>query len=63
MEMVIVMANYNKKTEPSEYLKTALAVSAALVIFLASACYIICKTLSARRHYERWKDYEECGLS
>lgn len=54
--------NYIEKKNTIEYLKTAVAVSAALVLFLVSASYIIYKSVAAYRHNERWKDYDECGI-
>ena len=57
------MENHNSRKEALECIKTTLAVSAALVLFLSSASYIIYKSVSAYRHNERWKDYDECGLS
>ena len=57
------MDKKNSTMETFECVKTALTVSAALVLFLASASYIIYKSISAYRHNERWKDYDECGLS
>ncbi len=54
--------NIEKRTESIEILKTTIAVSAALVVFLASAAFIVYKSISAYRHNERWKDYDECGI-
>lgn len=46
-----------------EFLNTAIPVAAALVLFLASAGFIVFKAISAYNYNERWKDYDECGLS
>lgn len=45
------------------YVKTAVPVAAALVLFLVSAGFIAYKMISNRLYNERWKDYDECGLS
>ena len=54
---------YDGREDTINYLRTALPVSAALVIFLVSAGFIVYKLITAYRHNERWKDYDECGLS
>lgn len=46
-----------------QYMNTAIPVAAALVLFLASAAFILYKAVSAYNYNERWKDYDECGLS
>ncbi len=57
----------NKKYDPINdslnYLKTAIPVSAALVLFLVSAGFIVYRLIISYRYNERWKDYDECGLS
>ena len=54
---------YNDREDTINYLRTAIPVSAALVIFLVSAGFIVYKLITAYRHDQRWKDYDECGLS
>lgn len=54
---------YDAREDTINYFKTALPISAALVIFLVSAGFIAYKLITAYRHNERWKDYDECGLS
>ncbi len=54
--------NIEKRNESIEMMKTTIAVCAALVIFLASAGFIVYKSVVAYRHNERWKDYDECGI-
>lgn len=44
-------------------IRTVLPVVAALFIFLLSAGYIAYRMISNRNYNERWKDYDECGLS
>ena len=54
--------NYYSKKVTLEFLRTAVPVSAALVLFLVSAGFIVYKLITAYRHNERWKDYDECGM-
>ena len=54
---------YDSREDTLNYFRTALPVSAALVLFLVSAGFIAYKLIIAYRHNERWKDYDECGLS
>ena len=54
---------YDGREDTINYLRTALPISAALVLFLVSAGFIVYKLVTAYRHNERWKDYDECGLS
>ncbi|MCX4256104.1 MAG: hypothetical protein OSJ54_04150 [Oscillospiraceae bacterium] len=54
--------NYDSKKETLDFLGTAVPVSAALVLFLVSAGFIVYKLITAYRHNERWKDYDECGM-
>ena len=44
-------------------LKSAVPVVAALFLVVASVAYIIYRTMSNRAYIEKWKDYDECGLS
>lgn len=44
-------------------LRTVLPVVSALFLFLVSAGYIAYRMISNRNYNERWKDYDECGLS
>ncbi len=46
-----------------EFMHAALPVAIALVVFLVSAGFIIFKIVNDRNYNERWKDYDECGLS
>lgn len=44
-------------------IRTATPVVVALFLFLVSAGYIAYRMISNRNYNERWKDYDECGLS
>lgn len=43
--------------------RSALPVVGALFLVMVSAAYIIYRAVSNRAYYEKWKDYDECGLS
>ena len=55
--------NYDEKEDTLNFFRTAIPISAALVLFLVSAGFIAYKLITAHRHHERWKYYDECGLS
>lgn len=53
--------NFNDIRKDS--LKSAVPVVGALFLVVASVAYIIYRTMSTRAYNEKWKDYDECGLS
>ncbi|MCH5193272.1 MAG: hypothetical protein J1F11_04870 [Oscillospiraceae bacterium] len=53
----------DSRNETINYLRASIPIAAAMVIFLLSAGFIVYKFILAYRHNERWKDYDECGLS
>ena len=57
------MKNKNKEVTLIQFVKTALPIAAALSMILMLGGFIIYKAIAAYNHYERWKDYDECGLS
>lgn len=50
---------YNNK----KAFKSGLPVVGALLLVVLSVAYIIYRTMSNRAYNEKWKDYDECGLS
>jgi hypothetical protein len=52
-----------KKITVMDYMRTAVPVAVALSIIFVVAGFIVYKTISAYNYNERWKDYDECGLS
>lgn len=52
---------YNEQTKKE--LRSAVPVVGALFLVVASVAYIIYRTMSNRAYNEKWKDYDECGLS
>lgn len=57
------MKNKNKEVTLIQFAKTALPIAAALSMILMLGGFIVYKAIAAYNHYERWKDYDECGLS
>lgn len=53
----------NKKISDADYLKNALPICAAIALILTAASFITYKLISEHNYNERWKDYDECGLS
>lgn len=43
--------------------QSSFPVVCALILVIASVAYIVCRTMSDRAYNEKWKDYDECGLS
>ena len=48
----------------SEYQKSKsfLTMMGALLLVIASTSYLVYKYFDEKAHYEKWKDYEECGI-
>lgn len=44
-------------------MKSAVPVVGALFLVVVSVAYILFRTMSNRAYLEKWKDYDECGLS
>lgn len=53
----------NKKISALDYFKDALPICAAIALILTAASFITYKAISDHLYNERWKDYDECGLS
>lgn len=53
----------DKKEIDYQTIRSALPVVGALFLVIASAAYILYRTMSNRAYHEKWKDYDECGLS
>ena len=49
--------------ESKKQLKSAVPVVGALFLVVAAVAYIIYRTMSDKAYSEKWKDYDECGLS
>lgn len=49
--------------ELEKSIRSSLPVVGAILLVIASVAYIIYRTLDSRAYDEKWKDYDECGLS
>lgn len=52
----------NEKIE-KDYTKAWITTIAALAVLVASAGYIVYRMMSNKAYYEKWKDYDDCGLA
>ncbi|MBQ8780169.1 MAG: hypothetical protein IJZ72_00640 [Oscillospiraceae bacterium] len=52
-----------KHISDMDYFKNALPICAAIALILTAASFITYKLISEHNYNERWKDYDECGLS
>lgn len=52
-----------KNRDREEFLRSAISVAAALFLLMSSVAYIVYRIVDNRNYNERWKDYDECGLS
>lgn len=52
-----------KNRDREEFLRSAIPVAAALFLLMSSVAYIVYRIVDNRNYNERWKDYDECGLS
>ena len=50
-----MIKNYSQK-------KSFWAVIGALILVVASTALFVYKYLEDKSHYEKWKDYDECGV-
>lgn len=50
-----------KDTNQKSTRKSTFAVIGALILVVASACYIVYRFVSEKLHNEKWKYYDECG--
>ncbi|SDA17506.1 hypothetical protein SAMN02910447_01328 [Ruminococcus sp. YE71] len=49
------MSAYSKK-------KSFWTLLGALMLVIASTAFLVYKYYDDKAHYEKWKDYEECGI-
>lgn len=58
-----LMKNEMHRPDARTMIRTAAPIVTALFLFLVSAGYIAYRMISNYNYNERWKDYDECGLS
>jgi hypothetical protein len=52
-----------KNTDDSRrFIKDSLPLLAAIFLAIASVVYVMYKSWSNKLDFERWKDYEDCGI-
>ncbi len=60
------LSYYTKKGRPvmKEYSKrrSFWALVGALMLVVASTALLVTRYFEDKAHYEKWKDYEECGI-
>ena len=49
------MSRYSKQ-------KSFWTLTGALLLVIASTALLVYKYYEEKAHYEKWKDYEECGI-
>ena len=42
--------------------KSFWALMSALLLVVASTAFLVYKYFEEKEHYEKWKDYDECGI-
>lgn len=56
------MSNKNQDIIPNRVLNMFLPIVGAVFIAVASILYILYKSWSNKVYFEKWKDYEDCGV-
>jgi hypothetical protein len=56
--------NRKKNQEPAtkKMFKDTVPVIGALCLVIASAAYILFRSWNNKVYYEKWKEYEDCGI-
>ncbi|MDE5619031.1 MAG: hypothetical protein K2I80_00695 [Ruminococcus sp.] len=52
----------NDNNYPRKVFSSSMAVLCALFVAITSILYILYKGWSAKLDFEKWKDYDECGI-
>jgi len=47
---------------PKKVFGTSMAVVCALFVAITSILFVVYKSWSSKLEYEKWKDYDECGI-
>ena len=63
MSEKIVKKGVAGHADREEFLRSAIPVATALFLLMASVAYIVYRIVDNHNYNERWKDYDECGLS
>ena len=52
----------NSNIATNKIIKDSLPMLAAIFLAIASVTYIMFKSWSTKLYFEKWKDYEDCGI-
>ncbi len=58
----IIMSEKKNDISPKKILSMLIPIVCAIFIACASILYILYKSWSNKAYFERWKDYEDCGV-
>ncbi|MDE5584245.1 MAG: hypothetical protein K2J08_11150 [Ruminococcus sp.] len=56
------MSRKKEDDYPRRVFGSSMAILCALFVAISSILYIFYKGWSAKLNYEKWKDYDECGI-
>ncbi|MBR5513745.1 MAG: hypothetical protein IKV85_07145 [Ruminococcus sp.] len=56
------MANKKQDMSPNRVLNMFLPIVGAIFLAIISILYILYKSWSNKIYFEKWKDYEDCGV-
>ena len=56
------MANKNDPLYPRKAFHFSLSILAAIFLAVSSILYIIYTSWSNKIYFEKWKDYDDCGI-
>lgn len=54
--------NDNENFSTKRIIKDSLPMLAAIFLAIVSVMYIMFKSWSNKLYFEKWKDYEDCGI-
>jgi hypothetical protein len=61
-EKGIIFMSSKKPYTMGRFVKDSLPMLAAIFLAIASVVYVMFKSWSNKLDFERWKDYEDCGI-
>ena len=61
-EVSELMGSKKDTMNPDKVLKMFVPIICAIFIALSSILYILYKSWSNKLYFEKWKDYEDCGV-
>jgi hypothetical protein len=58
----VLMSSKKNEINPKKVLNMFLPIVGAVFIAVSSILYILYKSWSNKVYFEKWKDYEDCGV-